>query len=142
MVREITKVTKWVGVVYFAAFVLLINGIFHVITGLTALFSGDVFVDQGGKLIVFDLATWGWIHLASGILIMCIGTALFSGRAWARVVAVILASLSLIIHFAFLSAYPLWSGIIMLLDVVVIYALIVHGDEASVVHKDEALVEV
>lgn len=131
MVREFTRTTRWAGVVNFAGFVFVISGIFQVITGLTALFNGKLFVEQADTLIVFDLTTWGWVHLIFGIVAMCIGTALFSGRAWARVIAVILASFGLILHFAFLSVYPLWSGIIMLLDLIVIYALIIHGDEVA-----------
>jgi hypothetical protein len=53
-----------------------------------------------------------------------------AGQTWARVVGVILAVVSAIVNVAFLAAYPVWSTIIIALDVFVIYALIVHGSEA------------
>ena len=123
------KVTGWVGWVYFAAFMVLIAGIFQLVSGFAALLSPDFYRMQNGSLVVFDLTTWGWVHMLLGIALLCVGTALFSGKAWARVVAVILAMLNLIAQFAFLSEYPLWSFIIIAVDVLVIYALTVHGSE-------------
>jgi hypothetical protein len=44
-------------------------------------------------------------------------------------VGVVLASLSLIGNFAILAAYPLWSLIMIAVDIVIIMALTVHGSE-------------
>jgi hypothetical protein len=57
---------------------------------------------------------------------------LFSGSAWARVVGTVLVSLNLMAQFVFVSVYPVWSIIMMVVDVMVIYALTVHGGEARV----------
>lgn len=40
-----------------------------------------------------------------------------------------LAGLSAIVNLAYIAAYPLWSITIIALDVLVIYALAVHGGE-------------
>lgn len=127
-----TRVTGWVGWIYFAGFILIINGILQIISGLAALLNGDFYAAQNGTIVIFNLEVWGWVHLVAGIIATCIGTALFSGRKWARVAAVILASFNLIAYFTFISAYPIWSGIAMLLNFAIIYALIVHGDEAAI----------
>ena len=50
---------------------------------------------------------------------------------WARVFGVILASLNAIARLAFLSAYPLWGVILIILDIQIIWALIVYGGEAK-----------
>jgi hypothetical protein len=50
---------------------------------------------------------------------------------WARVLGIVIAVVSALVNIAFLSAYPLWSTIIIALDVLVIYALAVHGREAG-----------
>jgi hypothetical protein len=42
---------------------------------------------------------------------------------------VILALLSAIVNIGFLAAYPLWSLMMIALDVIVILALTVHGSE-------------
>lgn len=125
-------VTGWVGWVYFAAFMMTVMGIFQIISGLTALLNDKFLVAQNGQVLVFDVTQWGWIHLIYGIVVLMAGTALFSGRMWARVVAIILATLNFMVQFAYLSVYPLWSIIIMVIDVMIIYALTVHGGEALV----------
>jgi hypothetical protein len=48
---------------------------------------------------------------------------------WARVVGVILAVVSIALNFAFFAAYPWWSAMIIAIDVLVIWALVVHGQE-------------
>lgn len=126
-----SSVTGWVGWIYFAAFMVLLAGIFQLISGFAAVLSPDFYKVQNGSLVVFDLTTWGWIHMLLGIALLCVGTALFSGKTWARVVAVILAMLNLLAQFAFISEYPLWSIIIIVVDVLVIYALTVHGREVA-----------
>ena len=129
MAKDNNNVTGWVGWVYFAAFMVLLAGIFQLISGFAALLNPDYFKVVNGALLVFDLTTWGWIHLLLGIALLCVGTALFSGKTWARVIAVILAMLNLLAQFAFLSEYPIWSVVIIAVDVLVIYALTVHGRE-------------
>ena len=48
---------------------------------------------------------------------------------WARIVGVLLAALSLLANVAFLAAYPLWSLVMIAIDVVIIMALTVHGSD-------------
>ena len=54
-----------------------------------------------------------------------------SGQTWARVVAVIVAILSAFVDMVFLPAYPIWSAIIIAIDVLVIWAVTVHGSEVK-----------
>jgi hypothetical protein len=39
--------------------------------------------------------------------------------------------LSAIAQITFITAYPLWSFIVIILDVVVLWALLIHGEEAQ-----------
>lgn len=50
---------------------------------------------------------------------------------WARAVAVVVALASAIINVSFLPAYPVWSAIMIGFDVVLIWAVIVHGSEVK-----------
>jgi hypothetical protein len=77
------------------------------------------------------MTTWGWIHLIAVIVVFLAGLAVFKGSVWARTVGVIVAMLSAIVNFAFLPYYPVWSIIIITVDVLVIWALIVHGRELA-----------
>ena len=125
------QVSGWVGWVYFASFMLILGGVFQVIMGFTALIRDNFYVITANNLLAFDITTWGWIHLILGILMVTIGVSLFAGRTWARVTAIILASLNFIGQFAFIGVYPWWSITAMVLDLLVIYALTVHGDEVA-----------
>ena len=78
---------------------------------------------------MFNYKAWGWLDLILGIIVLLAGYELFRGALWARVVAVALAALSIIANMAFMSAYPLWSILIIVLNVLVVYALLVHGGE-------------
>ena len=132
MAKNSNEVTGWVGWVYFAGFMMIILGIFQAITGLTALLNSTYYVKLQSHLLVLNYTQWGWIHLLLGILVIVVGTNLFSGKGWARVIATILVTLNLIAQFAFVSAYPIWSIIMMVIDVLIIYALTVHGGEAGI----------
>ena len=51
-------------------------------------------------LLKFNTAhNWGWIHLLLGLLVAFAGWGLFSGRTWARTVAIFLAVLSALANF-------------------------------------------
>jgi hypothetical protein len=49
------------------------------------------------------------------------------------VVGVIIAAVSALVNVAFLAAYPFWATIVITFDVIVIYALTVHGSETKAV---------
>ena len=58
-----------------------------------------------------------------GVLLILSGLSLFSGAAWAGVVAMTLAVLSAVSNFFFIPYYPFWSLIMIALDCWVIWAL-------------------
>jgi hypothetical protein len=124
-------VTGWVGWVWFAGLMLIVVGLFNIIDGLVAIVNRDFFVPTRAGLLVFNLAGWGWVHLLLGIVLVIVGVAVLTGQLWARVAAVILVILNAVTQLLFMSAYPVWSLIVIILDIVVLYALIVHGEEAK-----------
>jgi hypothetical protein len=125
-----SEVTGWVGWIVFAGTMMSLVGTFHVIQGLVALFdNGYYLVSQNGLVVSVDYTTWGWAHLIAGVVVLGAGLGLFTGRTWARAVGVIVASISAILNFAFIAAFPVWSLTIIALDVFVIYAITAHGAE-------------
>jgi hypothetical protein len=122
--------TGWVGWVVFAAMMLILLGTFHVIDGLVALFRDEVYaVGPRGLVVNVDYTAWGWTHLIGGVIAILVGVCLLAGQLWARIVAVVLAFLSAIVNVAFLPAHPVWSALMIALDVLVIWAITVHGSE-------------
>jgi hypothetical protein len=125
-----TGMSGWVGWVVFAGIMMVMLGTFHIIDGLIALFKDDYYlVTNGGLAVSVDYTVWGWVHLIAGIIVVGAGVALFAGKTWARVVAVIVAMVSAIVNISFLAAYPIWSTIMIAVDFLVIWALTVHGGE-------------
>jgi hypothetical protein len=120
-----------VGVILFAAIMMIMVGIFQALQGLVAIFENEFYVATRNYLFQFDATTWGWIHLLLGVLVALAGWGLLSGRTWARVVAITLAVLSAIANFLFIPYYPFWSLLIIALNIFVIWALVAHGREVG-----------
>jgi hypothetical protein len=121
----------WLGWVGFAGIMMVMIGIFQVIEGITALFRHQYFlIAKSGLLVTSNYTTWGWVHTILGIVIISAGFGVLSGRVVARLIGILLALANATVSLAFLSAYPVWSTILITLDVIVIYALAVHGGEA------------
>ena len=129
MASKDTQVTGWTGWVVFAGVMMVLQGIFHAVAGLTALFNSEWLVVTESQLLVFDFTTWGWIHLIAGILVLVAGFQVMQGSAWARVVGVFVAVVSALGALASVELYPFWSIVLITVDVLIIYALTVHGDE-------------
>lgn len=126
-----SSVSGWVGWVAFAGVLAVVLGVFQALAGIVALFKEEVYVMGMSNMWVLDFSKWGWIHLAWGLFLVLIGFAILSGKTWGRVVGVILASISALVNFAFIPVYPVWSIVIIALNVVVIYSLTVHGKEIA-----------
>lgn len=114
-----------------AGILMVMVGIFHAIQGLVALFNDEFFVLGEEYVFKFDVTTWGWVHLIAGTIVALAGIALFQGAVWARTVAVILASVSIIASFLWMPYYPLWSMVVIAFDVFVIWALTTHGRDIA-----------
>jgi tetrahydromethanopterin S-methyltransferase subunit F len=125
-----TGVSGWTGWVVFAGIMLIMLGAFQVIEGLVALFDeGYYLVASSGLVLHVDYNVWGWVHLVIGVLAVATGLGLLAGNTAARVAGIVLAVLSAIVNLAFIAAYPVWSTVVIAVDIIVIYAIVVHGRE-------------
>ena len=122
------EATGWaVGFILFAAIMMIMAGVFQALAGLVAIFENEFYVSTRNYLFQFDATSWGWIHLVVGLLVAFAGWGLLSGRTWARVVALTLAVVSAIANFAFIPYYPFWSMLIIVIDILVIWAIAAYG---------------
>jgi hypothetical protein len=121
----------WVGWVIFAGAIMVINGAFNFIDGLVALFNDDWYGQRASALLAFNYTTWGWLLIIFGLVALFAGFGVLAGQTWARAVGVIMALANAVAHLAFIGANPVWSVLVITLDVVVIYALTVHGRELA-----------
>jgi len=129
-VRYEDERTGWAGWVVFGGVMLIMMGAFQVTMGLVALFNDGFYAVRSDGLVVnVDYNTWGWIHIIIGLVGVLVGVGLMAGNTAARIAGVVIAFLSALANLAFTSAYPVWSVLVIVLDIIVIYAIIVHGRE-------------
>jgi hypothetical protein len=117
-------VSGWaVGGVTFAATMMILIGFFQAIAGIVAIANDDFYVVKAHYTFDLDATGWGWIHLIIGILVLLCGFSLFARRPWAGVATIMLASLSAVANFFFIPYYPIWSLVVIGLDIWVIWAI-------------------
>jgi hypothetical protein len=120
--------TRRMGWVVFAGTVLVAIGIVQVCYGIAAL-------SRPGASRILDFSNVGWTSLAFGLILAAAGLGAMRGWLWARMVAIVLAALSVLANLAFFPTYPIWSTLIIALDVAVIYALALHGRAAKRIRR-------
>jgi hypothetical protein len=120
-----------VGLSLFAGIMMIVTGVFNAVEGLVALFRNEVYVATLRYVFAFDLTTWGWIQLILGLVVAVAGYGVVSGRIWGRVVGIAIALVSMLVNFLFIPYYPVWSLLIIALNVFVIWALCVFNRDAA-----------
>ena len=126
----VTRRSGWLGWIVFAGIMMMVLGAFQAIEGLVALFNSNFYVvAESGLIVNVNYTAWGWVHLGIGVLAVLIGAGVMTGNTAARIGGIALASISAIVNLAFISAYPVWAVVVIAIDVIVIYALAVHGRE-------------
>jgi hypothetical protein len=122
--HEPPRVSGWaLGGIAFAGTILVLIGVFQALAGLVALFNDDFYVVTQNYTFDLDVTAWGWIHLLVGLAVLATGFGLFGRRPWAGVAAIILCMLSAVTNFFFIPYYPIWSLLVIGLDVWVIWSL-------------------
>jgi hypothetical protein len=123
----------WSGWVGFAGWLMIITGVIDAFEGLIAIIREHYYVFGSNQVVIFNVKTWGWIALIWGILLILTGFGLLSGASWARFVAIVIASLAIILQLGFLGSSPyfLWTLTVIGLMAIVLYALIVRWHEAT-----------
>lgn len=107
----------------FAGVLMLVEGVFGILSGIAAIAEDDVYTRVGDYVFKFNLTTWGWIHLILGILVAVTGWGILQGAAWARGVGVGLAALVIVLQFMWLPYHPIWAVVSIAIAVFVIWSL-------------------
>ena len=119
MTNTDVNTSGWAGWGVFAAVVLIVG----LIGPDTAYFLGQE------ALFSIDVQGWGWWHLIAGALLILVGIFLLLGARWARITAIVLVAINAVGQLSLISVQPWLSLALLAIDVVVIYALTVHGRE-------------
>ena len=124
------------GIAQFGAVIMILVGAYQALTGIVALVRGEFFVASPNYVFQLNTTTWGWIHIILGIIVLAAGVGVITGQLWGRVVGITIATLTMLANFAFIPYYPIWSLLIITLNVFVIWALCVYDrDTAAAVSR-------
>src|SRR5262245_6970185 len=111
------------GFAIFAGVMMIMIGTFQAFEGLAAIINDDLFVVTGNYAFEFDTTAWGWIHMIAGIVVAIAGFYVFTGNLLARIIGILMCLASAVINFFYIPYYPVWSVLIIALNIVVIAAL-------------------
>jgi hypothetical protein len=112
------------GWVMFAGVVMMVVGLLDVFWGLAAIINDEVITVGGrGGVVVWDVTAWGWFHLITGSLVALTGLGLLGAQTYARWLGVFFVSLNMLAQFGTIALFPLWSIMIIAIDIVILYQL-------------------
>ena len=112
------------GLTIFAAVTLMLSGTMNFLEGLGAIINGRFYVVLPNYAFNISVTSWGWWHLIMGIVVFAAGACLVMDMLWARIAGVVLAGISAVVNFLYIPYSPVWSVVIIALDIFVIWALL------------------
>lgn len=116
-----------VGWALFAGTLCAVLGGFNVIAGVFALADDRHFSPD--ELFFGDLEMWGLILTCNGAALILTAWLIFKRSPMGQVAGLLLLSFNLFVQLFFIAVFPIWSVMIIAIDCVVIYGLLVHGEE-------------
>jgi hypothetical protein len=120
------------GWIIFAGVLMLIEGFLDAMWGLAAVINNEVITVGGHGVVVWDISAWGWGHLILGTLVALTGLGLLAQQGWARWLGIIFVSLNLLVQFGTFTLFPLWSIMIIAIDILILYQLTARWETESV----------
>ncbi|MFI0937679.1 hypothetical protein [Streptomyces sp. NPDC021020] len=108
----------------FAGILLLVGGVLAILEGVVGIGHDAVYVvTRGDYVYKFSVRAWGWIHLILGIVAVFVALLILRGATWAKYLGIGIAALNMIANFMFLPYQPVWSIIMIAIDIFVIWSL-------------------
>jgi len=109
-----------------AGILMILSGLYGFLAGLGMVLKRSFFVQPPGYAYDWSVRNWGWTELILGAVVFAAGVCVLMGMTWARVVGVMLVTLSAVGSFLVLPYYPLWSIVLIAVDVFVIWSLVAY----------------
>jgi len=115
---------KGEGWLTFASIMLVVAGVGNFMWGIGAIVRKVLFEN---RLLFAHLTFWGIVFIILGAMLAVAGVAMIRRAPWARIFGIIWCSLSIIFYLMVIGAFPVWSVIVIAIDILVIYALAMYG---------------
>jgi hypothetical protein len=119
------------GWTVFAGVILIMLGCLNFFWGLAGILEDENLLVGGDGVLLLDVTAWGWASLIIGAIQVVVGLGLWVTEEWARWAGVFFAALGAIGQIGIVTAFPIWSLIVILLSVLVIYNLTARWEELA-----------
>lgn len=107
-----------------AGALMIVSGATGFLAGLAMVIRGGFFTFHAGYAYAWTTSNWGYAELILGGLIFFAGVCVLLGMTWARVLGVMLAVVSAVASFLTIPFFPVWSIVLVALNVFIIWALV------------------
>ena len=121
---------KGAGWLVFAAVVLVVVGFFNAVLGITMIAGDEIYVTarDSGTVVVGNVTGWGWVLLVIGVLEVFAGFGVLTRSQLARWFGIVMATLAALGNIPVIfGRHPIYSFVVVLLAVLVIYGLAQYG---------------
>jgi hypothetical protein len=122
-VKRVTGQESQGGATFAAAALLLTSAILTFLVGVFALTADDVVVSGPGYEYTFQITGWGWANILTGMVLAAAAVAVLVGATGARVAAIIVTCLAIVVTFLWMPYYPTGAIVLIALDVVAIWGV-------------------
>jgi hypothetical protein len=106
-----------------AAGLMMTSAILTFVIGVFALAANHLVVSGPGYEYTFQVTGWGWANIVTGMVLAAVSVAVFLNAQWARVAAIVVTCLAIVVTFLWMPYYPTGSIVLIALDVVVIWGV-------------------
>ena len=110
-----------VGWIHFAGIFYLVAAAFNAIAAFSVLTRDELFDES--KLVVSDLATWGWVFVIVAVVQLVAGLLVLRRMRAVRVPGIVIAVVGMLVWFVAWSVFPFWGLAMMILYGLIIYSL-------------------
>jgi hypothetical protein len=111
------------GWVTFAAIIIVIAGMFNLLSGIAAITEDDLVKDLNQVLYGIDIEAWGWFWAFIGVAQLITAGLLFSRNPTGAMLAILGATISATFTIFLIFVAPLWAITVVALDIAVIWAI-------------------
>jgi molecular chaperone DnaJ len=118
------------GVLIFASALLLVIGVVTLAGGIAAITGSQILIASAHSMSG-GLRTGGWVMAIFGAAQLLAAAGVWTGSQLARWSAVAAIGLTAIGQMFFIPAYPLWSLLIIAVDVIALWGLCAHGSREN-----------
>jgi hypothetical protein len=111
------------GATFAAGALLSTSALLTFFVGVFALAADDLVVSGPGYQYTFQMAGWGWLNILTGLVLGVAALAVFVNPVRARVAAIIVTCLAIVVSFLWLPYYPPGSIVLIALDIAAIWGV-------------------